>query len=224
MPYRKTPLIPGEIYHVFNRSIAKHPIFKNTREYQRMFDVVSYYRFEKPSLRFSFYNRLSTEQKKQFYQLRIINKKPMLEILAYCIMSNHVHFLLQPFKRNAISDFMRNIQNSYAKYINTKYKRTGSLFQFMFKAVRIETDEQLVYVSRYIHLNPATAFLIEIDQLKDYPWSSFRDYLSINPKSFVNTSVVLEHFRSRKQYEKFVFDQVDYQRELNKIKHLTFEM
>lgn len=224
MPYRITPFVLGEIYHIFNRSIASQPIFKNQKDYQRITDVINYYRFKKLPLRYSYYNRLPKEQKNQFSQDYLINNKPMLNIVAYCIMPNHFHFLLQPFVINAISDFMRNMQNSYSKYYNTKYERTGSLFQFMFKAVRIETDEQLIHVCRYIHLNPITAYLIEIDKLERYPWSSFKNYLSSNEDySFVNPSIVLDQFKSRGVYKRFVFDQVDYQRELDKIKHLILE-
>ena len=218
------PLIPGEIYHIFNRSIASQPIFKNQKDYQRITDVINYYRFKKLPLRYSYYKRLPKDQKNQFSRDYLINNKSMLNIVAYCIMPNHFHFLLQPFVINAISDFMRNMQNSYSKYYNTKYERTGSLFQSMFRAVRIENDEQLIHVSRYIHLNPVTAYLIEIDKLERYPWSSFKVYLSNNDGySFVNPRIVLSQFRSKGTYERFVFDQVDYQRELDKIKHLILE-
>ena len=225
MPYRRTPLAPGEVYHVFNRSIASQPDFRNQKDYQRIIDVTSYYRFKNLPLRFSHYNRLSQVQKDKFNKNYIFGNKPMLDIIAYSIMPNHFHFLLQPFISKAISDFMRNMQNSYSKYFNTKYDRTGSLFQFMFKAVHIENEEQLIHVSRYIHLNPVTAYLLEVDQLERYSWSSFKDYLSDKgaANSFVNPNLVLSQFQTRGAYKKFVFDQVDYQRELDKIKHLTLE-
>ncbi len=224
MPYRSTPLVSGEIYHIFNRSIARQTIFKNLKDYQRLVDVINYYRFKKLPLRYSHYNRLPTEQKNQFNQDYLTNNKPMLDIITYCIMPNHFHFLLQPFAKNAISDFMRNMQNSYSKYCNKKYERTGSLFQFMFRAVHMETDEQLIHVSRYIHLNPVTAYLLEIGRLETYPWSSFKGYLSNNEgDSFVNPALVLNQFKSREAYKRFVFDQADYQRELDKIKHLILE-
>ena len=66
MPYRRTPLVQGQIYHVFNRSIAKKPIFKNYSDYNRILDLINYYRFKKPPLRFSQYKRLTKEQKEQF--------------------------------------------------------------------------------------------------------------------------------------------------------------
>lgn len=222
MPYRTTPFVTNQIYHVFNRSIASQPIFTDGGDYGRVLELVNYYRFKKPPLRFSHYKRLSKEQKREFETSFMINKSPMLEILAYCIMPNHVHFLLQPKINNAVSDFMRNLQNSYSKYFNTKHKRTGSLFQFMFKAVRIETDEQLIHVSRYIHLNPVTSYIIEVGDLEGYKWSSFKDYvLGIN--SFVSKEMVLSHFKSIQEHKKFVFDQAEYQRELGKIKHALLE-
>lgn len=222
MPYRIVPFIPNEVYHVFNRSIARLPIFIERSDYGRVLDLINYYRFSRPPLRFSHYKRLSVERKIEFEKLFMVNKNSMLEILAYCIMPNHFHFLLRPKKNNAVSDFMRNLQNSYSKYFNTRRGRTGSLFQFMFKAVRMETDQQLLHVSRYIHLNPATSYLREIKDLDTYEWSSFKDYIS-NVKSFVNREIVLGNFRSKLEYRKFVFDQAEYQRELNKIKHLLLE-
>lgn len=223
MPYRKTPFVAGEIYHVFNRSIAQQPIFNSHRDYDRIIEVIRYYRFQKLPLRFSHYNRLSKEQKTSFNEIHLKQASPMLNILAYCIMPNHLHFLLQPLSNTTLSDFMRNIQNSYSKYFNTKYERIGSLFQFMFKAVRIETDEQLIHVSRYIHLNPVTAYLIGIKDLPSYPWSSFRDYISGGDNFFIKPAIVLSHFQSKEKYKDFVFDQVNYQRELSKIRHLLLK-
>lgn len=222
MPYRTIPFISNQVYHVFNRSIARLPIFIEKNDYERVIDLVNYYRFSKPPLRFSHYKRLSTEQKVEFEKSFMVNESSMLDILAYCIMPNHFHFLLKPKKDSAISDFMRNLQNSYSKYFNTKRERTGSLFQFMFKAVRMETDQQLLHVSRYIHLNPVTSYLREIEDLEDYDWSSFKDYV-LNTSTFVSKEMVLGGFKSGQEYKKFVFDQAEYQRELDKIKHLVLE-
>jgi putative transposase len=215
--------VNGEVYHVFNRSIASQTIFNTLRDYGRFVDVVRYYRFQNLPLRFSHFKRLNKEQKVLFAEKHFHNKAHMIDILAFCVMPNHLHFLLQPLTNNSISYFMRNIQNSYSKYYNTKYERNGSLFQFMFKAVRIDTDEQLLHVSRYIHLNPVTAYLIGIKDLASYPWSSFRDYLNPDDNSFVKSDTVLNHFPSREKYREFVFDQGDYQRELSKMKHLFFK-
>lgn len=222
MPYRNIPFVTNQIYHVFNRSIASQPIFIDKKDYERILELINYYRFKKPPLRFSHYKRLAKEQKGEYEISFMINKSPMLEILAYCIMPNHIHFLLKPKINNAVSDFMRNLQNSYSKYFNTKRNRTGSLFQFMFKAVRMETDEQLIHVSRYIHLNPVTAYMVEVGDLEHYEWSSFKDYV-LNINSFVDKEMISSHFKSIGEHKKFIFDQSEYQRELGKIKHLLFK-
>lgn len=94
----------------------------------------------------------------------------------------------------------------------------------MFKAVRIETDEQLLHVSRYIHLNPVSSAIIRFEELEKYPWSSFGEYLTDNiSDSIIKKGIVLQHFSSQKKYKLFVFDQADYQRELENIKHLIID-
>ncbi|OGD92713.1 hypothetical protein A2697_04085 [Candidatus Curtissbacteria bacterium RIFCSPHIGHO2_01_FULL_41_44] len=222
MPRRRTPLISGEIYHVFNRSIAKQPIFLSQKDYSRAIDVINFYRYQKPPLRFSHFNRLTPELKKGFLE-NLANKEQLVEILAFCIMPNHVHFLLKQLQENSISKFMNNFQHSYSKYFNTKNERLGSLFQAMFKAVRIETEEQLLHVSRYIHLNPVSSFLIKIEQLESYPWSSLKNYENNEMASFVKPKDILAHFKTYDRYKEFVVDQSNYQQELEKFKHLTFE-
>lgn len=222
MPYRKTPIAIGEIYHVFNRSIAKQPIFLSTKDYSRAVEVFKFYQYEKPPLRFSFYNRLPVKQKQEFLENLPKIAKPIVDIICFCLMPNHVHFLLKNLTEKGIARFMSNFQNSYAKYFNTKNKRTGTLFQPMFKAVRIESDEQLLHVSRYIHLNPVTSYLIEMEDLNNYLWSSYHDYLSKQPTD-IKKDQILNFFKNTSDYEKFVSDQVNYQRELEKIKHLALE-
>lgn len=223
MPYRKTPLVANQFYHVFNRSIARQPIFKTVRDYQRMMQIIDYYRYPKPRLRFSFFNRLPLDKKEVFMKELTATKTPMLEIISYCLMPNHFHFLLRPLVAKGISDFVRNVQHSYSKYFNVKNDRSGSLFQGMFKAVLIETDEQLVHVCRYIDLNPITAYLIEVGELENYPWTSFSDHVGKpSSRSFVS-GYIMEHFKSGGSYRKFVFNQADHQRELEQIKHLILE-
>ncbi len=224
MPYRKIPIVPSQIYHVFNRSIAGQTIFSVQKDYQRFIDVINYYRFDNLPIRYSHYKRLTQGQRDLFNDEFLTNNKSIIHIVSYCVMPNHFHLLLFSDKEHAISNFTRNVQNSYSKYYNTKYERNGSLFQSMFKAVRIENDEQLIHVSRYIHLNPITAYLIEVNRLEEYNWSSIKAFLSDGEiNSFLEPDLVLSNFKSRAKYREFLVDQVDYQRELDKIKHLVFE-
>lgn len=148
-----------------------------------------------------------------------------VSILGFCLMPNHFHFLLQQKETNGIPRFISNVQNSYAKYLNTKTKRTGSLFQAMFKAVRLETDEQLLHVLRYIHLNPLTSYVIKsFADLEEYPWSSYYDYTGKHQRSFVTADQVLVSFKSKNSFRTFTFDQLEYQRKLDQINHLLLDL
>lgn len=221
--FRKIPIVKGQIYHVFNRTIDRIPILTNNSAYQRIMDVIFYYQYLETSLRFSHYNRLPDKLKAQALEALMSSKK-RVEIFAFCLMPNHFHFLIREIEDNGISSFMSNLQNSYAKYFNTKNDRTGALFQQMFKSVLIETEEQLIHVARYIHLNPLTSYILkDIDQLTDYPWSSFREYLGNSDQEIVNKNFILDLFPSIQSFIDFTKNQVDYQRQLNKIKHLALE-
>jgi len=138
-------------------------------------------------------------------------------------MSNHFHFLLKQVKKKGIPIFLKNVQSGYAKYFNAKYKRLGPVFQNRFKAILIESDSQLLHLSRYIHLNPYSSLAVrEKKDLIYYPWSSFRQYLGME-RGFCKTKIILDQFQDQREYRDFVFNQADYQRELEKIKHLLLE-
>ncbi len=222
MPLRKIPIVAGEIYHVFNRSVARQPIFLSSSDYRRAVECMKFYLHDNLPLRFSHYNRLPKEQK-DLMDKTIKNSSRLIEILSFCLMPNHVHFLLRGLTEKGIIQFMSNFQNSYAKYFNLKTNRSGTLFQAMFKAVRIETGEQLMHVNRYIHLNPFTSYIVSnIADLEKYPWSSCPDYLDPSP-SFINKEFVLSFFKDIPSYKQFIADQADYQRRLDEIKHLVLE-
>lgn len=224
MPYRRTLIVTGEIYHVFNRSIAHQQIFSNQKEFHRILELIPFYSYHRPPLRFSHFNRLPQEQRVTFTNTLKKNQKKQIQILAFCIMPNHLHFLLKEVENHGIATFMRNIQNSYAKYFNTKNKRTGALFQSMFKAVRIETDEQLLHVARYIHLNPLTSYIIhQTNNLSNYLWSSYSDYISSRQSDTVSTAQILGFFSSVEKFKDFTINQAEYQRKLEQIKHLILE-
>lgn len=121
--------------------------------------------------------------------------------------------------------FISNLQNSFAKYFNVRHKRFGSVFQGPFKAKRIEKDNYLLHLSRYIHLNPATSLLIKIEDLDKNPWTSFPFYLNRkhDENNLVNSAFITKMIGSRNKYKKFVYNQADYQSKLRKIKGLLLE-
>lgn len=224
MSYRKEPFIVGQIYHIFNRSIARQPIFLSNSYYQRAMEVMEFYSYINPLLRFSHYNRLPLKSKLDFMNELKTKHQKQIEMFAFCLMPNHAHFLIREIIENGIKNFMSNFQNSYAKYFNLKTERDGSLFQTTFKGIRIETDEQFLHIARYIHINPLTAYMLaDIYQLEYYSWSSYPIYLNKLKLDILNRNTLLDFFPSTEKFIDFTKDQIDYQRELDKIKHLLFE-
>ncbi|MBI2196726.1 transposase [Candidatus Daviesbacteria bacterium] len=222
MALRKTILATDQIYHIYNRGVEKRPIFLNRRGYNRFLQVINYYRFANCPVKFSQFKALSQDSRNDLLNKLEIQSDKHVEILAFCLMPNHIHFLCKQLKEKGISKFMGKLSSGYSHYFNTINQRVGPLFQGNFKAVRIETDEQLVHTSRYIHLNPVSSYLIEFDSLESYEYSSYPEYTG-RKTGFCNTEQVLSYFKSIKAYKDFVGDQVDYARELENIKHLILE-
>lgn len=207
MPVRTTPLVNNQIYHVFNRGIEKRRIFENRRTYSRFLQTIAYYQLEGPKPKFS-----------NFIKYKLFKPDPtkkIIDIISYCLMPNHFHFLLKQLKEGGVSEFISKLTNSYTKYYNLKFDRIGPLLQGQFKAVLIESDEQLIHVSRYIHLNPVSSFLVK--KPEDYEWSSYNEYLNNN--EICVKEEVLNFFKSAAEYKKFVDDQINYAQELELIKH-----
>ncbi len=223
MSYRKTILANDEVYHIFNRGVAKQPIFTTSQDYLRATNLLDYYRFSKPQFCFSHFSRLPQTKKELIWEKLQTNDKTLVDIISYCFMPNHFHLLLKQLTENGISLFMANFQNAYARFFNSKNHRVGPLFQSVFKAVRIEDNNQLLHVNRYMHLNPVSSYLVEKEELPVYPWSSYPQYIGKTSKSFVKSDLVLDQFRNIEAYKKFVLDQADYQRQLASIKHLVLE-
>lgn len=223
MPYRQIPLVFDEIYHVFNRGVARLPIYSHKSNFSRFLELIDYYRFDKTPTSFSNLKKLPVDERSRILQYIRNENQPHVEILTFCLMDNHYHFILKQKTQNGIVKFISNLQNSYAKYFNTKSERSGPLFQPMFKAVRIVTDEQLLHVSRYIHLNPSTGYLVKINDLENYPWSSLQDYLGNIEHHFVDITLINGLIGNKKKYREFIYNQAEYQRKLADIKHLILE-
>ena len=196
------------------------------RDKDRAKNNLWYYRYQSPPIPLSRYLNLTERQRVDYHDL-LVKSKQGVEVYAYCLMDNHFHLLLKQLDEGGVSRYLANIQNSFTKFFNNKHKRKGALFLNQFKAVRIETDEQLVHVSRYIHLNPLTGYLMrDMDELFQYSYTSLPEYLSGTTGSYSisNPQEILAFFKNAEDYEKFVRDQVEYQRNLAKIKHLMFEL
>lgn len=222
MPGRLEPLITGEFYHVFNRGINHQETFLSDRNYLRAIQALHFYRHSDLQIKLSRFLDYSPTRQKEFTAL-LFGCECEVKILCFCLMPNHFHLLLKQEKDGGISKFLGNFQNSYTRYFNSVNERDGSLFLDQFKAVRIESQEQLVHVSRYIHLNPYTGFVAKsANELFSYQWSSLSEYLG-GGSSGISTKEVMGSFKHANSYRQFILENLDYQRELGLITHLTFD-
>lgn len=208
MPGRITPFVNGGYYHILNRGSEKKNIYIQNRDYIRFQKSFYYYKFAGPKPKFSQFTKSNLFKP-------FLNEK-IVEILCFCLMPNHFHLLIKQLKDGGISTFISQLSNSYTKYFNVKYNRVGPLLQGAFKAVRIETDEQLIHVSRYIHLNPVVSGLVGLPE--NYKWSSYIEYISQNP-FYCLINEIMGFFKLTQDYQKFTNDQIDYGQNLEFIKH-----
>ncbi|KKP88116.1 MAG: hypothetical protein UR93_C0021G0003 [Berkelbacteria bacterium GW2011_GWA2_35_9] len=216
MGTRKIELANGEFYHIYNRSIAKYKIFTSDREFQHFIYSFRYYLAPEANLRMSRFTELSTKNQVKILKKRD-KKNQKIDIICYCIMPTHFHLLIKQNQDYGITDYLRLVQNSYSHYFNIKHKRSGPLWQGKFKNKQIESDEQLLHLTRYIHLNPSTSGLV--DKPQDWCHSSYNEYL--NSDEDLCTYKNLFNF-DLSEYKKFVNNEKDYQRQLHLIKSTIF--
>ncbi len=222
MPGRQLIIADGEYYHVYNRGVARQPIFFSQRDYAQALLTLTYYLFRNPPMKLSRYKDLSQQDRDSIIADQQKKNDVLAQLIAFVFMPNHIHFLFRQVSDKGIAKFMSQFQNSYTRYLNTRHARVGPAFQGAFKAVHVESEEQLLHLTRYIHLNPVVSHVITRSELGSYPWSSFRDYVNTST-SFVTRNPVLSAFKSMEKYHRFVLDYIEYAERLHQIKHLLLE-
>ncbi len=204
MVQRIKPFVIGEFYHLYSRGVEKRTVFLDVQDYQH-FLYLMYVCNTKKSIK-----------------LRDIGKnfdrgETVVNVGAYCLMSNHFHILVHEKVQGGISDYMRKLLTAYSMYFNKKYERTGRLFESVYKSEYIDSDNYLKYLYSYIHLNPAklkdknwrenknrdTNSLL--DFVCRYKYSSLQEYLDhkykvLDPSEFPN------YFLDPKEHRKELFD------------------
>lgn len=216
---RKEKLINGQVYHVFNRSIVKFIIFNNSSEYNRMLGLLELFRFKNFSHKYSRFIELEKHSQEKIIDKLRRESDCLVDIIAYCLMPTHVHFILRQVHDQGISNFMSRVLNGYSRFFNTRHQRNGPLWSGRFKNVPVGSDEQLLHLTRYLHLNPTSAGLIEMPEVWEH--SSYNEFLGKNVKRICNFKDLIQV--DPKQYKKFVDDQKEYQRQISKIKTLTID-
>jgi putative transposase len=142
MPRRARMYIPGMPYHVVQRGNNREACFIEAENYQYYLEL-----------------------------WRQLSKRYDADVHAFCLMTNHIHFLVTPKTKEAISNTMKVVGSRYAQYINLKYKRTGTLWEGRHRSSLIQTENYLLRCYRYIELNPVRAGMVR--RPEEYRWSSF---------------------------------------------------
>ncbi|KKP88376.1 MAG: hypothetical protein UR93_C0015G0006 [Berkelbacteria bacterium GW2011_GWA2_35_9] len=211
----RTPLINDFHYHIINRSIAKYRIFSKKQVCERFVRTIGYYQTYPQKLSLSKYleNKYenSTEPNKDSSQ-----QDKLVEIIAYCLMPTHFHLILKQKVNNGISTYMSKVENSFTKYFNILNGRKGTLWEDNFKRILIESDEQLLHLTRYIHLNPVSAGLVAMPEYWDF--SSYKEYLTRknNNDGICNFRKIINIEPAN--YMKFVVERIEEQKQLSIIK------
>jgi len=237
MPYRRQQFVNGEIYHIVLRGIDENLIFKDINDYYRgIFSIYEFNTMKATIIQKRRQARLRLKKEGRDRVSTVDERDKMVEILAFCLMPNHVHLLLKQLRDGGITKFMRKFGAGYGGYFNRKYGRKGYVFQNRFSAVHIEDDEQLKTVFVYIHTNPIS--LVEpgwkekgindpgeiIKFLEDYKWSSYSDYIGKkNFPSVTNRGFILKIMNGDQSCREFVEYWVRYKGEIEEFAKLALE-
>ncbi len=205
---RKFTPAKEELYHIFNRGIEKRKIFLSKRDYERFVVNLILFNTEKEPIR-----NISR------YDIEMACKKIpddcLVRIHAFSLIPNHFHLLLEQVAKNGIARFIHKLETGYSSYFNKLYSRNGHLFQGAYKMVHIDNDSFRLYIPLYIHLNPLELLDSEkswkekgiknktksIAFLKEYPWSSFGEYMGTKSFLFITRNILDELYENPKRWE-----------------------
>lgn len=191
------PYLAGGHYHTYNRGVNKRSIFKDEQDYSVFLSYLKIYLLPKDTEKLTAVigNPAASPKEKDLAlrQLQLNNFNGRIKLLAYILMPNHFHFLIHQTDERDMNVFMQSLMTRYTMYFNNRYKRVGTLFQGAYKAVLIETDELLLYITRYIHRNSTDDFSHKRSHLFRQP-SSYPNYLGELKQDWVKPDFILQNF------------------------------
>lgn len=180
--------IENGFYHIYNRGVEKRTIFEDEQDYKVFLKYLKEILcLPDPSNKNTIFTLRGQSYKAEKKPLK--NYFGQIDLLAYCLMPNHFHFLIKQMEKFSLEGFMRALMTRYSMYFNKKYDRVGSLFQGRYKAVLVDEESYLLHLSRYIHLNPSEF----TDNLKS-AYSSYSEYLGERNTSWVKPEKILSFF------------------------------
>lgn len=235
---RKIKFTPGKIYHIYNRGVDKRNIFIEDADKWRCLQGLCLFNDEKNSSNILW----QIERDRGEINLKILKdyivkdgRKPLVRILAYSLASNHYHLLAEELREGGITKFMHKWGVGYACYFNSKYKRSGSLFEGRFKAVLVDNELYLQYLLVYINVINPGQFVepklkengirdIEsvIKSADEYFFGTHQEYSGKRGSIIIDRGVLGEIFPNPEKYLDFV-RQVLADKKYQEIGHLTLE-
>jgi len=215
---RKEKFVPDEYYHIYSRIILSIPEFQDNNNANKLAQTFLLANSVESTKAFDY---LRTNDNPRFEKAVEIAKQgeKFVDILCYAIMHDHYHLLVKELKENGITSFIRRCNTSISKYINKKTDRRGPLFESRFKSKHIDSNEYLLHLSVYIHLNPLDFisgrewrenklkdWLVVKEKLLLYPWSSLKHFLYKEQENMIvsGTDIILNQFNNEKEYELFL--------------------
>jgi len=198
MPSKNTVKIYLEngYYHVYNRGVEKREIFLDEQDCSVFLHYIRMYLSPIEEL------QKSIQPGTRALRFIPLNLSKEINLIAFALMPNHIHLQLKQISKDGIIKFMRRLSTGYAMYFNKKYKRVGPLFQGIYKAANIESDEYLLHLSRYIHLNSIN-LRKSTKKINFLDFSSYPYYLGNKKASWIKADEVLGYFNNaRKPSEK----------------------
>ncbi len=195
---RKITFETGEYYHVYNRGVDKRCIVSDNYDSGRFIQCLVEFNVIVP-IGSIYENSFKKNQLGHF----VSKSDKLVDIICYCLNPNHFHLLLRQVAEKGVAKFMHRLGLGYAKYFNTKYRRSGSLFQGEFKAVHVATNDYLQYLSAYINLNDLGHQVG--GEASKLVRSSREEYFK-NKKLICNKKIVLDQFENSKEYEQYCAD------------------
>lgn len=197
----KNQIQVGEIYHIFNEGIENKVIFKDKEDFKRALKSIYFYRFL-PKIKLSEFLDLPIDSQKSLLNDFSRHNTFPVDFYSYVLLPDHFHFLVSQKEGGAISFFMSQFQNSYTRYFNSRYQRKGPLFVGRFKFKKVETEDQFISLSFYLHLHPLLSkFVKDKKGLLKYPWSSLIEYIDPSIEGICQKSAILRLFKGEKDYK-----------------------
>lgn len=196
---RKVIFENDNYYHVYNRGVDKRDVFLDDYDYVRFLTCMR----EFNSIRqIESLFKLKRTAPKALPQsaLGASSDERLIDFVAYSLLSNHYHFLLRQKKEDGISKFMQKVGAGYTSYFNSKYERSGSLFQGTFKAVELKSSDKIIQLSAYVNGNSE---IHGYSKAENYRWSSYQDYLLKRSGIMCDKEVVMQNFSNKEEYRKF---------------------